>query len=318
MARTSPHVAAPVRLDWIALALRAGLGLVLLVGGWNKLSHLIDPARRRGARRPLLGPAGVHQRFLRPISICRRARRMDLAVAVPDRTILDRAGERHRPHRRPPGAAARSRLGPAAVDLRDRDPGRHRSGRGGRGPDLHLARPAGAGARRGALGDDVRALQPRCRLGQLGRTPLWLAARARTDWNNLGLLLRLSLALPLLVGGAFAGLDHIQSFAATPWLLVPLGVLIAAGAGGVSGRAASLATALVMLWFMATRVSLDATLIANLNAFKREFALLAAAGVLAYAGGGARFSWRGAVSALRPPSPATARAPRPARARGRR
>ena len=306
MARTSPHVAAPVRLDWIALALRAGLGLVLLVGGWNKLSHLIDPARDAALVALYLGPqgyindffaqylfAGALGEWISPWLFLTALSSIELASGI---ALI--AGLLVRPLALVWGLLLWTFVIAIPVVT---------------APGVEVAVPTYTSPALLVQARDVALSGMMFALFNLGAGSASLDARLfgsprvrATDWNNLGLLLRLSLALPLLVGGAFAGLDHIQSFAATPWLLVSLGVLIAAGAGGVSGRAASLATALVMLWFMATRVSLDATLIANLNAFKREFALLAAAGVLAYAGGGARFSWRGAVSALRHPSPATA------------
>ena len=46
-----------------------------------------------------------------------------------------------------------------------------------------------------------------------------------------------------------------------------------------------------MLWFMSTKIDVDASLIANLNGFKREFALAAALAALAWYGGGSRFIW---------------------------
>ena len=45
-----------------------------------------------------------------------------------------------------------------------------------------------------------------------------------------------------------------------------------------------------MLWFILQKISVDKTVIANLNGFKREFALAAAGGVLAMFGGGSRFT----------------------------
>ena len=47
-----------------------------------------------------------------------------------------------------------------------------------------------------------------------------------------------------------------------------------------------------MLVFMAGKVGFDASVLANLNSFKRELAFLAAGGVLAYAGGGRLFAVR--------------------------
>ena len=113
--------------------------------------------------------------------------------------------------------------------------------------------------------------------------------KGSADWNALGLLARLSLAAPLLVGGFFVGLDSIQSFATFAPLLILLGAVLVSGVGV---RQAALAVALVMLWYALTKLSLDKSLIGNLNGIKREFALAAVALVLFRFGGGERFVWR--------------------------
>ncbi len=113
------------------------------------------------------------------------------------------------------------------------------------------------------------------------------ATAPSANWNNLGLLVRLALAAPLLTGGVFAGLDHIHTFHAPGVVLVALGVAVL---GGVQVRLAALGVALVILAFAAQSVDFDRSLIANLNGFKRELALLAAAAVLARFGGGGKFT----------------------------
>jgi len=109
------------------------------------------------------------------------------------------------------------------------------------------------------------------------------------DWESLGLLTRLSLAAPLLVGGFFAGGDSIQGFGAYPGLLVLTGTALVAG---VAARAVALVIIAILLWFMLGKLSMDVSLVANLNGIKREFALMAAALVLLRFGGGNRFVWR--------------------------
>lgn len=89
------------------------------------------------------------------------------------------------------------------------------------------------------------------------------------DWQKLGLLLRLSLAAPLIIGGLFGGYPQIATFATYQPLLFILGVLLVLG---LRTRETAAAVAAVMLWFMFTKFSADKTLIANLNGFKREFA----------------------------------------------
>jgi len=122
--------------------------------------------------------------------------------------------------------------------------------------------------------------------GRLSMDAKWLKQGVTTEqvnWHNLGLLLRLSLAAPLLIGGFFAGFSNITTFSTFPLLLMLLGTALFVG---VKVREAAALVALVMLWFMLTKLSLDKTLIANLNGFKREFALLAAAMVIALRGSG--------------------------------
>jgi uncharacterized membrane protein YphA (DoxX/SURF4 family) len=103
------------------------------------------------------------------------------------------------------------------------------------------------------------------------------------NWDNLGLLLRLSLAAPLIIGGLFGNFANISTYATAQPILFALGVLLVLG---VQVRAAAGATFVVMLWFIATKVSPDKTLIANLNGFKREFAMLAVSAILAARGAG--------------------------------
>jgi hypothetical protein len=95
-------------------------------------------------------------------------------------------------------------------------------------------------------------------------------------------LLRLSLGIVFIVGGAFHGLPYIASFA-TPWILLPIGILLVSGHGVKFAGYASIA---VIGWFMVTRFNLDQSLIANMNAVKREFAFLALAVILSQLGGG--------------------------------
>jgi len=105
----------------------------------------------------------------------------------------------------------------------------------------------------------------------------------QANWDNLGLLLRLSLAAPLLIGGFFASFAYIATFATFQPLLMLLGLALLLG---IKVREAAAIVVLVMLWFMLTKLNIDKSLIANLNGFKREFALLAAALVIVLRGSG--------------------------------
>lgn len=112
------------------------------------------------------------------------------------------------------------------------------------------------------------------------------ATRSVVNWDDLALLLRVSVALPLLVGGAFGGLSHIQTFSTPPAVLFPLALLLL---GGVGVRAAGGAVTAIMLWHLLHLLGPASSIIALMNAFKREFAFVAAAVVLTAAGGGQRF-----------------------------
>jgi uncharacterized membrane protein YphA (DoxX/SURF4 family) len=102
------------------------------------------------------------------------------------------------------------------------------------------------------------------------------------NWDALGLLVRVSLALVFIVGGAFYGLENIKSFA-LPIILLPIGVVLLFGNGV---RYAGVAAMLVIAWYMLSTFSFDKDLVANMNSVKREFALLASALMLAGLGGG--------------------------------
>lgn len=104
-----------------------------------------------------------------------------------------------------------------------------------------------------------------------------------------GALLGLSLGLPLLVGGLFHGLGHIATWGMPAWVLIPVALALLLNVGA---RWAGGAVVLIMLWFMVSSFGLDRSLIANMNAVKREYAFLAAGLLLAFCGGGRLFSVR--------------------------
>lgn len=103
------------------------------------------------------------------------------------------------------------------------------------------------------------------------------------NWDNLGLLLRLSLAAPLVIGGLFGSFANIATYATFQPLLLGLGVLLIVG---IKVREVAVVTFLVMLWFIANKLSIEKSVIANLNGFKREFAMLGVCIVMAARGGG--------------------------------
>ena len=105
----------------------------------------------------------------------------------------------------------------------------------------------------------------------------------------LGVLLRLSLAGLLVVAGLFAGMPKIQSYATPGWILFVTGVLIMFGPMAVQRFAGALVVA-IMLWFMVNKLSVDKTIIGNLNGFKREFATLTAGLIVVMYGAGVRYT----------------------------
>ncbi|MEN8131560.1 MAG: DoxX family protein [Pseudomonadota bacterium] len=277
-----------VRSDWIALALRAGIGLVFLIGGWNKLSQLIDPTRETAIVATYTSPhsyinafftnylfTGTFGEWLTPWSFLTLLSTFELVSGL---ALI--AGLLVRPLAltwglllwtfvmalpvvTAPGVEVdvNTYTSPAMlVQIRD----------------IGLS---GIAFVLFNLGSGAFSLDARL-FGQAATTQ-------PESWDNLGLVMRLSVALPILVGGTFAGLDHIQNFASTPWLLVPLGILLASG---TRVRAAGVVVAAITLWVMWTKLSLDKSLIVNLNSVKREFAFLAAGIVLASVGGGVKFT----------------------------
>lgn len=268
--------------DKIALALRLGLGSVFVIGGWWKLSRAIDPERAGAlverytasngyinaffdqylfagpdallsplafltllsAFELLSGLAFLAGAFVRALSFLYAFLLWSFVIALPVVTA--------------PGVEteAASYFSPAIlVQIRD-------IGLSGMCFALFCLGS-------GAWSVDQRVLNRG-------------AAPAELDWNAHGLLLRLSVAAVFLVGGFFAGFDHIKSFIDIPVLLAVIGLVLASGH---ATRIASAAAFAVIAWYCIGKLSLDATLWNNLNAIKRELAFLAASGVL--------FAWQG-------------------------
>lgn len=289
--------ALPISPETIALLLRVGLGLVLLSGGLSKLSQLLDPAQQAAIVASYWGPTGYVNTFfdqylfdgalgtvLTPWSFLTALSAFELMSG----TLL-LAGLTVRPLALIWGFTFWSFLAalPVATSV-GIDPGlvAYRS------PALLvLVRDVGLsglffglfmiGA--GRYSADKRLFGDK-------------ATRNALDWGPVGLLVRLSVALPLLVGGAFHGLANIQSFGMPAWLLVLLaGALLL----NVGVRWAGAVTAAVMAWLILTDFDLARSVIANMNAVKREYAFFAAAIVLAACGGGRLFSVRSGRAGLR-------------------
>lgn len=286
-----------IRPDAIALWLRAGLGLVFVIGGWNKLSQLLDPARQDAIITTYMSAHGYINNFfaqylftgtfgnwltpwvfLTSLSAFELASGLALAAGLLVRPfalvwgLLLWTFVMALPVITAPGVGVSvdTYTAPAMlVQIRDI----------GLSGLMFALFNLGSGA--GSLD------------GKLFGTSVKVT---NVQWDCLGLLVRLSVALPLIVGGLFSGLDDIQSFATSPWLILGLGLLLASGTG--VHLAGTLVVA-VMLWFIGTKLDFDITVIANLNSFKRELAFVAGGLALAYAGGGHKFTLGNAVATLR-------------------
>jgi uncharacterized membrane protein YphA (DoxX/SURF4 family) len=129
------------------------------------------------------------------------------------------------------------------------------------------------------LGADKRSLDKR--IGGV------LTHRPSTHPQSMGLLLRLSLAAPLLIGGFFSGMPNIQSFGLPAFMLIIAGLALVSGVG--LRVLAGLAVAGI-LWFIFNKLSMEKSLIGNLNGIKRELALVSGYALLAWFGGGQWFT----------------------------
>ena len=282
--------------DRIALALRLGLGSVFVIGGWWKLSRALDPERAGAlverytasngyinaffdqylfagpdalltplvflillsAFELLSGLAFLAGVFVRALSFVYAFLLWSFVIALPVVTA--------------PGVetAAASYFSPAIlVQIRDI----------GLSGMCFVLFCLGSGA----WSVDQRVLNRG-------------AAPEEADWNVHGLLLRLSVAAVFIVGGFFAGFDHIKSFVDSAVLLAAIGLVLASGH---ATRIAAAAAFAAVAWYCVGKMSLDATLWDNLNAIKRELAYLAACGVLFAWQGGRGFRLDGLVKAPR-------------------
>ncbi len=103
------------------------------------------------------------------------------------------------------------------------------------------------------------------------------------DWNKLGLLLRLSLAAPFLIGGFFGTFEKIATFATPQYILLAVGILLLLG---IQVRIVGGIVVAIIFWYMFQKLNLDKSMIANLNGFKREFAFFAAGMIVVLRGTG--------------------------------
>ncbi len=274
---------------WTAFALRLGIGSVFIFGGWNKFFKLIDPDTQSALVGSYMGSAGYVNSFftqylftsdgvftpwmfltllsgfellsgimivlgllVRPLALIYAFLVWTFVMALPVVTT--------------PGVEVSNKtyLAPAIlVQIRD----------------ITLS---GLLFMLYNLGSGLRSLDEKI----FGPESIKSIAK----WEHLGLLLRLSLAAMLLVAGFFHGMANIKTFDIPSILLIIAGLAML-----VEERAARIAggvLALMMLYYMLSKLSLDKSLIGNLNAIKREFAFLAGGLVLALRGGGDLYTLR--------------------------
>jgi len=115
------------------------------------------------------------------------------------------------------------------------------------------------------------------------------------NWDALGLLLRFSLAMVFIVAGFFGSFAKIATFGTWQPLLAVIGLLLIFGSDKVV-RGAGIAVIAVMLWYMAQKLNMDKSIIANLNGIKREFALAGCGAALLMLGGGSLFTMQDLIS----------------------
>ena len=273
-------------LDKLALILRIGIGSVFVIGGWNKLYQLLSSELHSKIVASYTGTAGYINQFfadwmfgsdalltpwafltalsafelvsgialiaglmVRPLSLIYAFLMWTFVVSLPVITT--------------PGAefAGKTYMAPALfVQIRD----------------IALS---GMMFVLYNLGSGAHSLDEKL-LGKSAVKPL-------SDWESLGLLMRLSIGIIFVVGGLFAGMPNIKSFD------IPALLLVIVGAGLIAGLGVRVLGAIIigfMLYYMLIKLSLSKSIIGNLNSLKREFAFFAAGLVLALKGGGARFT----------------------------
>ena len=274
------------QLDQLALILRLGIGSVFIIGGWNKLFQLLSSGMHAKIVASYTGTAGYINQFfadwmfgtdalltpwsfltllsgfellsgialiaglfVRPLSIVYAFLMWAFVVSLPVITT--------------PGAefSGKTYLAPALfVQIRD----------------IALS---GMMFVLYNLGSGTHSLDEKL-FGKNAVKPL-------SDWESLGLLMRLSIGIIFIIGGLFAGMPNIKSFD------IPALLLLLVGAGLIAGLGVRVLGAIIMgfmLYYILTKLTLSKSVIGNLNGIKREFAFLAAGLVLALKGGGNRFT----------------------------
>lgn len=265
-----------------ALYLRLGLGMVFIIGGYNKLSQLLDPERADAIVASYMGTSGYINEFfttflfsngslLTPWSFLTALSGFELisGIALFIGVMV-----------RPLALIYAFLLWTFVFSLPVVTT-----------PGVELAVKTYTSPAMFVQARDIALSGLMFILFQLGSGRYSLDSRIlvngitseNINWDKLGLLLRLSLATPLLIGGFFGSFAKIATFGTPQFILLAAGVLLLLG---VQVRAAATIVVGVMLWYMIYKLNFDKSLIANLNAFKREFAFFAAGLVVLLRGTG--------------------------------
>ncbi|MCW8876981.1 MAG: DoxX family membrane protein [Kangiellaceae bacterium] len=286
MEPTSKNQLTQEQAETIALILRLGLGLVFVIGGWSKLSLLLNESTQAGMVASYLGSAGyVNQLFqdylfandrftpwgfltilsafelitgvmflggvlIKPLSLFYAFLLWTFVVALPVETVTQIDTE------------IKTYNSPALfVQVRD-------------------VALSGLMLVLFNLGAGKNSLDSKYFNQSLNR-----------DWGSLGLLIRFSIALVFVVAGFFGMYPKIQTFDANLFLLATLSLLLVFSNGRLFRVAAAMA-AVIIFGFIMNKIAVDKSLIANLNSFKRELGLLAATIIMSWVGSGSKFTLR--------------------------
>lgn len=272
------------RTEWAALLLRIGLGLVFVIGGISKLSQLLSSEKQEAMVANYMGTTGYINElfqdylfssdFLTPLAFLTTLSMFELlsGVALIVGFLV-----------RPLALFYAFLLWSFVVSLPvDTVPGASVGVKTYTSPAIFVQIR------------DITLSGMMFVLFNLGSGAHSIERRAKRsinniDWNTFGLLLRFSLGVTFIVGGFFGQYAKIPTFYSPQLLLSVIGLVLILGHGHLL-RAAAITAMAVLTWFMIQKLNVDKSMIANLNGFKREFALFFAALVLGWLGGGERFT----------------------------
>ncbi len=267
----------------VALALRVGVGALFIIGGWNKLSKLLSPAHSDGLVASYTSTTGYINEFfmgflftpgsaLTPWSFLTALSAFELIAGV-----MLIAGLLVRPVALIFAFMLWSFvIALPVVTTNGVDPGVNTYMAPALLVQIRDVALSGIMFALFGLGSGLRSLDTRV-FGDEAAQPIM-------SWDVAGVLLRLSTAVVLIVGGAFAGMQNIKTFIEPGVILLVLGLMLLWG--GRTARYAAAATCAVLLIYMLGKIGIEKGLVGSLNAIKRELALFAGAFVIASRGCG--------------------------------